>query len=118
MAVADKQFFTMIGRLGDVERAEGSTYSSFSVRGRRFGYHWPRTRTVGLKQTLVEQQALVAERPGVFEEQFTSGGFGWVVVYLARIGAAELGELVYEAWRLTAPEELIAAVPDPAARPR
>jgi hypothetical protein len=114
--VADKQFFTMLDKLADVERAEGSSYSSFSVRGKRFGYHWPRTRTVGLKQTLVEQQALVAERPDVFEEQFTSGGFGWVVVYLARISAAELAELVYEAWRLTAPEELIGAVPDPAAR--
>jgi hypothetical protein len=116
--VADKQFFKMVDGLVDVERAEGSTYSSFSVRGKRFGYHWPRTRTVGLKQTLVEQQALVAERPDVFEEQFTSGGFGWVVVYLARITAAELAELVYEAWRLTAPEDLIAAAPDPAARRR
>jgi hypothetical protein len=119
--VADKQFFTMLDKLADVERAEGSTYASFSVRGKRFGYHWPRTRTVGLKQTIVEQKALVAERPDVFEEQYTSGGFGWVVVYLARISADELAELVYEAWRLTAPEELIDAVPDLAttrAKPR
>ena len=118
MPVADKQFFKMLDGLVEVERAEGSTYSSFSVRGKRFGYHWPRTRTVGLKQTIVEQRALVAERPDVFEEQYTSGGFGWVVVYLAKITATELAELVYEAWRLTAPDELIAAVPDPAMRRR
>ncbi|HEX4225287.1 MAG TPA: MmcQ/YjbR family DNA-binding protein [Pseudonocardiaceae bacterium] len=114
MAVADKQFFRIIDALVDVERAEGRDYSTFSVRGKRFGYYWPRTRTVGLKQTLTEQQALVAERPDVFEEQYTSGGFGWVVVYLAGVDVDELGELVFEAWRLTAPEDLVAAAPDPA----
>lgn len=116
MAVADKQFFRIIATLADVERAEGSTYSSFSVHGKKFGYYWPRTHTVGLKQTLTEQLALVAERPDVFEVQYTSGGFGWVVVYLSGIDADELTELVYEAWRLTAPEDVVAAVPDPAAR--
>jgi hypothetical protein len=76
------------------------------VCGKRFGYYWPRTKTVGLKQTLSEQLALVAERPDVFEIQFTAGGFGWVVVYLTKIDADELTELVYEAWRLSAPEPL------------
>lgn len=49
----------------------------------------------------------------MFEEQFTSGGFGWVVVKLAGVDVAELSELVYEAWRLTAPEELVEALPFP-----
>ncbi len=114
MAVADQEFFRILGTLAEVERTEGSTYSSFSVRGRKFGYYWPRTHTVGLKQTLTEQQALVAERPDVFEEQFTSGGFGWVVVYLSGVDPDELAELVFEAWRLTAPEDLVVAAPDPA----
>lgn len=114
VAVADKQFFRILDTLADVERAEGSTYSSFSVHGKKFGYYWPRTHTVGLKQTLSEQLALVAERPDVFEVQYTSGGFGWVVVYLSGIDADELAELVFEAWRLTAPEDVVAAVPDPA----
>ena len=118
VATTDKQFFRILDTLADVERADGSTYSSFSVRGKRFGYYWPRTHTVGLKQTLTEQLALVAERPDVFEVQYTSGGFGWVVVYLSGIDADELTELVFEAWRLTAPEDLVAAVPDPAAAPR
>lgn len=122
LAVSDKQLFRTIDALVDVERAEGRDYSTFSVCGKRFGYYWPRTRTVGLKQTLTEQQALVAERPDVFEEQYTSGGFGWVVVYLAGVDVDELGELVFEAWRLTAPEDLVAAAPDPAtsrtARPK
>lgn len=83
------------------------------MRGKRFGYYWPRTQTVGLKQTLSEQQALVAERPDVFEVQFTAGGFGWVVVQLDGIDSDEPTELVYEAWRLSAPEELVAEVPSP-----
>ncbi len=103
----------MVDALAEVQRGKGSEYTSFSVRGKRFGYYWPRTETVGLKQTLIEQQALVAERPEVFEEQFTAGGFGWVVVHLAGIDADELAELVYEAWRLSAPEELIDAQPLP-----
>ncbi|MFI9007820.1 MmcQ/YjbR family DNA-binding protein [Actinosynnema sp. NPDC053489] len=118
MAVGSDEFFRVVDALVDVERSDSRDYSAFSVRGRRFGYHWPRTRTVGLKQLLSEQRALVAERPDVFEEQFTAGGFGWVVVRLAGVDADELAELVFEAWRLSAPEELLALVPDPAARVR
>ncbi|NUT47161.1 MAG: MmcQ/YjbR family DNA-binding protein [Saccharothrix sp.] len=114
MAVSGDEFIRVVNALVDVERAANERYSSFSVRGKRFGYYWPRTRTVGLKQSLSEQRALVAERPDVFEEQFTSGGFGWVVVQLAGIEADELAELVFEAWRLTAPDEVVARVPDPA----
>ncbi|HEX3786052.1 MAG TPA: MmcQ/YjbR family DNA-binding protein [Pseudonocardiaceae bacterium] len=112
MAVGSAEFFRIVDALVGVERTEGGQYTSFLVRGRRFGYYWPRTQTVGLKQTLSEQLALVAERPDVFEVQFTSGGFGWVVVYLEGVEADELAELVFEAWRLSAPEDLLAEVPD------
>jgi hypothetical protein len=112
VAVRSDEFFRLVDALVGVTRAKGGTYTSFSVRGKRFGYYWPRTQTVGLKQTLSEQRALVSERPDVFEEQFTAGGFGWVVVYLDGIEADELSELVFEAWRLSAPQELIAEVPD------
>jgi hypothetical protein len=105
-------FFRILDALADVEHAEGDYYTSFTVRGRRFGYYWPRTQTVGLKQTISEQRALVAERPDVFEIQFTAGGFGWVVVYLEGIEADELAELVFEAWRLSAPAKLLEELPD------
>ncbi|HEV2782699.1 MAG TPA: MmcQ/YjbR family DNA-binding protein [Actinophytocola sp.] len=107
MGVSSGQFLRMVDELAGVERGQARDYTSFSVAGKRFGYHWPRTQTVGLKQTLSEQLALVSERPDVFEVQFTAGGFGWVVVYLEKIDADELGELVYEAWRLSAPQHLI-----------
>jgi hypothetical protein len=71
------------------------------------GGHPDRQRTVGLKQTISEQLALVAERPQTFEVQFTAGGFGWVVVQLDGVERDELAELTFEAWRLTAPAVLI-----------
>lgn len=107
VSVPSGQLLRMVNRLAGIEHAESRDYTAFSVCGKRFGYHWPRTRTVGLKQTLSEQAALVSERPDVFEEQFTAGGFGWVVVYLQKIDADELAELVYEAWRLSAPQQLV-----------
>ncbi|MFI6042207.1 MmcQ/YjbR family DNA-binding protein [Nocardia sp. NPDC051321] len=112
MAVQSDEFFRVVGGLVDVRDTKGERYTSYKVRGKLFGYYWPRTNTVGLKQTLSEQKALVSERPDVFEEQFTAGGFGWVVVHLAGIEADELAELVFEAWRLSAPEDLVTQVPD------
>ncbi|MEV4146782.1 MmcQ/YjbR family DNA-binding protein [Amycolatopsis sp. NPDC049691] len=111
MTVTVRKLEQLLGRLAEVQRSEARDYSAFGVRGKRFGYFWPRTRTVGLKQEISEQLALVAERPDVFEVQFTAGGFGWVVVYLDRIDADELAELLYEAWRLSAPDELVEETP-------
>ena|ERR1700742_2810208 len=113
VGVRDDRFLRLVAGLAEVEQAQARDYTSFSVRGKRFGYYWPRTKTVGLKQTLSEQLALVSERPDVFEVQFTAGGFGWVVVYLQKIDLDELTELVYEAWGLSAPDALVDEHPMP-----
>ena len=93
----------LIGQLDAVAVTELDRYTKFEVEGRTFGYLWEPTATVGLKQTIAEQTALVAERPEVFEVQFTAYGFGWVVVHLDGVERDELAELVFEAWRLSAP---------------
>ena len=108
------RFLQLVHALPDVRDAPSARYTAFAVHGAKFGYLWPRTRTVGLKQTLSEQLALVAERPDVFEVQFTTGAFGWVVVHLEGIDLDELSELVLEAWRLSAPDRLLAGIPTPA----
>ncbi len=100
-------FLRLVELLPDIERGEGPDWTAYKVHNKGFGYLWERTRTVGLKQTIGEQLALVHERPDVFEIQFTAGQFGWVVVYLDGIEVDELNELTYEAWRLTAPLYLI-----------
>lgn len=114
MGVDIPRFLRLVNALPAVEHATSARYTTFVVHRVKFGYLWPRTGTVGLKQTLSEQRALVAERPDVFEVQFTAGGFGWVVVHLDRIDLDELSELVLEAWRLSAPERLAAEAPSPA----
>ncbi|WP_197380978.1 MmcQ/YjbR family DNA-binding protein [Mycolicibacterium mengxianglii] len=101
-------FVDLIGQLDEVVRTDFRHYAKFGVSSRTLGYLWPETSTVGLRQTISEQLALVAERPSVFEVQFTSGDYGWVVVHLSRITRDELAELTFEAWRLTASETLVA----------
>ena len=102
-----RDFFELADQLPEVTRTDNGRYWRVEVGGKTFGYLWEPTRTVGLKQTIAEQLALVAERPETFEVQFTSGGFGWVVVRLEGVERDELAELTFEAWRLTAPAALI-----------
>jgi hypothetical protein len=99
--------FELVDQLPKVTRSDNGRYWRMQVGDHTFGYLWEPTRTVGLKQTLAEQLALVAERPETFEVQFTAGAFGWVVVRLAGVERDELAELVFEAWRLTAPVSLV-----------
>ena len=102
-----EDFFALADQLPEVTRVDHDRYWRVAVSTKTFGYLWEPTRTVGLKQTLAEQLALVAERPETFEVQFTAGGFGWVVVRLGGVERDELAELTFEAWRLTAPAVLI-----------
>jgi len=99
--------FALVDQLPGITRTDNGRYWRFAVVEKTFGYLWEPTRTVGLKQTIAEQLALVAERPETFEVQFTAGGFGWVVVQLGGVERDELSELVFEAWRLTAPAQLV-----------
>ena len=100
-------FLALAGQLPGVETSEHGRYSKLAVDGRTFAYLWSATRTVRLRQLIAEQLALVAERPEVFEVQFTSSGFGWVVVHLDGVARDELAELSFEAWRLTASAERV-----------
>ena len=109
MGTTTEVFRRLAGQLEDVDCTDGPRYSTFRVRSHTFAYLWEPTQTVGLKQLITEQLALVAERPDTFEVQFTGGGFGWIVVHLPRVDRRELAELTYEAWRLTAPAALVEA---------
>ena len=104
-SIAD--FFELADQLPEVTRTDNGRYWRIAVSNQTFGYLWEPTRTVGLKQTIAEQLALVAERPETFEVQFTSREFGWVVVRLAGVERDELAELTFEAWRLTASGTLL-----------
>lgn len=108
---SDQDVKDLVAQLAQTQLADGDRFLTLRASGHTFGYLWPRTQTVGLKQLVSEQLALVHERPEVFEVQFTSGAHGWVVAHLERIDRTELAELLYEAWRLTVPESLAAEHP-------
>jgi hypothetical protein len=99
----------LVGQLDRALTIELQHYTKLEVEGRTFGYLWEPTRTIGLRQTIAEQQALVGERPEVFEVQFTAYGYGWVVCRLEGVERDELAELVFEAWRLSAPADVVEA---------
>lgn len=109
MSTEGSDFLDLVHQLEGVEQSDGPRYSTFKVHGHGFAYYWPATQTVGLRQELAEQLALVAERPAVFEVMFTAGAFGWIVVHLGGVDRAELAELTLEAWRLSAPRDLASA---------
>ena len=109
MPCTNDDFADVVDQLPEVVVIDHDRYSQLKVRGKGFGYHWPTTSTAGLKQLREEHLALVTGRPEAFETQFEAGQFGWVVVHLDRIEPDELAELVYEAWRLTAPVRLVTA---------
>src|SRR5258705_13332516 len=113
MGVEIARFLRLLTALPGTEQKVSANYTSLSVHGRKFGYLWPRTRTVGLKQTISEQLALVAERPKVFEVQFTTGGVGPGVGQPGGARLGGLGRLGREAWRPRAPEQRLPAAPAP-----
>jgi len=56
---------------------------------------------------LVAKEALLADDPGVFFTTPHFDGYPAVLVRLDRIGAAELEELITEAWLARAPKRLV-----------
>jgi hypothetical protein len=75
-------------------------YLAFSRDETEMGFAFPKE----------ERDALVAGDPDRFRLPRTSDlRFNWVVVRLATIDAAEMRELVLDAWRMVVPKTVIAA---------
>ena len=75
-------------------------YLAFSRDETEMGFAFPKE----------ERDALVAGDPDRFRFPRTSDlRFNWVVVRLATIDAAEMRELVLDAWRMVVPKKVIAA---------
>jgi hypothetical protein len=66
-------------------------------------------RQASVEATTQEQAALIATAPETFSVPAYVGRHGWVSVQLATVDPTELGELLVEAWRQTAPKRLVAA---------
>ena len=99
----------LVTDLPGVEEHEGwAGQPAFKVRGKGFAYLSEDGTRVLLKALREEQEALSAEQPEVYQASWSSGRFGWLDVDLAGAQDDELGELLAEAWRLSAPKSLVA----------
>jgi hypothetical protein len=96
----------VMGGLPGAEEQEGwAGQPVFKVRNKSFAYLSDDQTRMHLKVAREELEALVAEDPEVYS---ASWGGSWVLVELGPADEQEIGELITEAWRLTAPKYLVA----------
>jgi hypothetical protein len=95
--------------LPEAEERETWGTPTFRVRSKIFAMFSDEGRHVWIKSTFDEQRALVAMYPEVFFVPPYVGPSGWVGAVISRADRGEIEELVTEAWRLTAPAELVQA---------
>ncbi len=95
------------------ERLTWEVDITFRVRDKIFAIMGQDGAQASIKATLEAQQALVASEPETFSVSAYTGRYGWTTVVLARVSAEELGDLVEDAWRRTAPKRLVAVYDAP-----
>jgi hypothetical protein len=94
------------------ETAEVLTWGTdltWRVNDKMFAVGGEESTAISVKCTREEQAELVAASPEVYSVAPYVGRFGWVSVVLAAADAEELGELLVDAWRRTAPKKLVRA---------
>ncbi|MFB9902421.1 MmcQ/YjbR family DNA-binding protein [Allokutzneria oryzae] len=91
------------------EEVETWGHPTFRVRDKMFAAMDGDGHRATIKVSPEEQEALVAANPEVYAVADYVGRFGWVSVELRGADPKEIGELVREAWRRTAPKRLVSA---------
>lgn len=93
--------------LPEAEERETWGTGTFRVRAKIFTMFSEEERHAWVKSTFDEQRALVAMFPETFFVPPYVGPSGWIGAVITKVDAAEMRELVTEAWRMTAPRELV-----------
>jgi hypothetical protein len=89
------------------ERLTWETRVTLRVGEKIFAMGTPGESAVCVKATREEQAELLAAAPEVYSVAPYVGRHGWVLVELAGVDLAELGDLLTDAWRSTAPKKLV-----------
>lgn len=97
----------MAGLPGAEEHEGWAGQPVFKVRNKSFAYLSEDQTRLHLKALREEQEALVAENPEVYTPSWEGGRFAWILIQLDLADEEELGELITEAYRLTAPKYLV-----------
>ena len=95
--------------LPEAEERETWGTPTFRVRNKIFAMFAEGGSEVWVKSTFDEQRALVAMDEGTFFFPPYVGPSGWVGVRFRTVDRDEMEELLVEAWRLTAPKQLVRA---------
>jgi hypothetical protein len=103
-----RQFRKLALSLPESEERMTWGQSTFRVRNRMFAILSSDGARASIKASREAQAALIGSDPEVFFHPAYVGVHGWVGLRLALVDAAELRELVIEAWLLTAPKRLAA----------
>jgi len=85
---------------------------TFRVRNKIFAIGGDGADHASIKATPMVQADLIDRDPELFRPAAYVGRFGWVDVDLTGIDVTELEGLLRQAWRLTAPKRLAAALGD------
>ena len=93
----------------EAEERETWGHPTFRVRDKMFMGMAGDETTVTVKASKEAQAALVGSEPDTFFVPSYVGQHGWVGVRLEHVDAAELAELIEDAWRATAPKRVIKA---------
>jgi hypothetical protein len=93
------------------EAVEKETWGhpTFRVRDKMFAAMDEAGTSMSLKAAREAQAALVGSEPETFFVPSYVGQHGWVGVRLERVDPEEMGELIEDAWRATAPKRVVAA---------
>jgi hypothetical protein len=95
--------------LPEAEEIETWGHPTFRVRNKMFAAMDTEGTSGTVKATQEAQTALLASEPDTFYFPKYVGRNGWVGVRFEHVDPEELGELLEEAWRLTAPKRLVKA---------
>jgi hypothetical protein len=93
----------------DAEEVETWGQATFRVRRKMFCILGDDGKRASIKATPEAQAELLAANPALYSFAPYVGRHGWVTVDVAGADAAEVAELLEDAWRLTAPKRVLAA---------
>jgi hypothetical protein len=93
------------------EAVEKETWGhpTFRVRDKMFAAMDEAGTSMSVKAAREAQAALVGSEPETFYVPSYVGQHGWVGVRLERVDPEEMGELIEDAWRASAPKRVVAA---------
>ncbi len=96
------------------EMVEAWGHPILRVAGKKFASGGPNLPSMTLKASREKQAALVRAAPDTYAVAPYVGRHGWVEVTLSHVEPDQLRELLFEAWRQTAPRKLVTAYDDAA----